>query len=70
MPISRSSDPHFTWNDLISIEEAQKITFDIFEILLNFCVFLDFLEISEKMKTRIGWDTALLKSKIWLLQKV
>jgi len=27
------------------MEEAQEITFDIFGILLNFCVFLNFLEI-------------------------
>ena len=51
MPITRLFDPHLTLNDLIMIEEAQEITFDIFEIFLNFCVFLVFLEISEKMKT-------------------
>ena len=45
MPITRSFDSDFTQDDLISIEEAQEITFDIFEILLNFCVFLIFLEI-------------------------
>ena len=51
MPITRLSDPHFTLNDIILIEEAQEITFEIFEILLNFCVFLIFLEIPYKMKT-------------------
>ena len=33
------------------MQEPQETTFDIFEIFLNFCVFLGFLEISEKMKT-------------------
>ena len=50
MPIIRSSDPYFTRNYLISMDEAQEITFDIFEIFLNFCVFLVFFKISEKMK--------------------
>ena len=50
-PITSSNDRHFTRGDLISMQEAQEITFDIFEIFLNFCVFLVFLEIFEKMKT-------------------
>ena len=54
MPITRLSDPHFTLNDLILIEEAQEITFDIFEILLNFSVFLIFLEILQILKPLIG----------------
>ena len=69
MPITRSSDPHFTRNYLISMDEAQEITFDIFEILLNFCVFLIFLEILQILKPLIGWDTALLKLKIRVLQR-
>ena len=44
MPITRPCDPHMTRNDLISMEEGQEITFDIFEILLNFRVFLCFFE--------------------------
>ena len=36
--ITRSCDPQFTRNDLISMEEAQEITFGIFEILLNFFI--------------------------------
>ena len=51
MPIPLAPDPYFTRYDLLSMQEAQEITFDIFEIFLNFCVFLVFLEISEKMKT-------------------
>ena len=51
MSITRLSHRHFTLNDLILTEEAQEITFDIFEILLNFWVFLIFLEIPKKMKT-------------------
>ena len=54
MPIIRSSDPYFTRNYLISMDEAQEITFDIFEILLNFCVFLIFLEILQISKPLIG----------------
>ena len=50
------------------MEEAREITFDIFEILLNFCVFLIFLEISKISKPVIGRDTALLKLKICHLQ--
>jgi len=50
-PLPRSSELYFTRNDLISMEEAQEITFDIFGILLNFCVFLIFLEIPWKKKT-------------------
>ena len=69
MPITRSSDPHFTRNYLISMDEAQEITFDIFEILLNFCVFLIFLEILQMLKPLIGWDTALSKMKIRVLQR-
>ena len=69
MPLTRSSDPHFTRNYLISMDEAQEITFDIFEILLNFCVFLIFLEILQILKPLIGWDTALLKLKIRVLQR-
>ena len=69
MPITRLSDANFTLNDLILIEEAQEITFDIFEILLNFCVFLIFLEIPQILKPLIGWDTALLKLKICVLQR-
>ena len=69
MPIIRSSDPYFTRNYLISMDEAQEITFDIFEILLNFCVFLIFLEILQISKPLIGWDTALLKLKIRVLQR-
>ena len=106
MPITRLPHPHFTLNDLILIEEAQEITFDIFEILPNFCdflcffenfqklsifwglkstwsanlldifkillnfsVFLIFLEIIQILKPLIGWDTALLKLKICVLQR-
>ena len=69
MPIISLSDPHFILNDLIFIEEAQEITFDIFEILLNFSVFLIFLEILQILKPLIGWDTALLKLKICVLQR-
>ena len=68
MPLTRSFDPHFTRNYLISMDEAQGITFVIFEILLNFCVFLIFLEILQILKPLIGWDTALLKLKIRVLQ--
>ena len=64
MPIIRSSDPYFTRNYLISMDEAQEITFDIFEILLNFCVFLIFLEILQILKPLIDGDTALLKLEI------
>ena len=42
---------HFTRNELISLQEAGEITFDIFETLLNFCIFLGLFEISEKKKT-------------------
>ena len=69
MPITRSSDPHFTSNYLISMAEAQEITFDIFEILLNFCVFLIFFEIVQILKPFIGRDTALLKLKICVFQR-
>ena len=69
MPITRSSDPHFTRNYIISRDEAQEITSDIFEILLNFCVFLNFLEILQILKPIIGWDTSLLKLKICVLQR-
>ena len=48
-PITRSYDLHFTGNDLISMEEAQDITFDIFEILLNFWLFLILLQILKKI---------------------
>ena len=51
MPITRPSDPYCTQDDLISIDEAEEITFDIFGILLNFCVFLILLEIPKKIKT-------------------
>ena len=51
------------------MNEAQEITFDIFEILLNFCVFLIFLEILQILKPVIGWDTAFLKLKIHVLQR-
>ena len=44
MLLTRSYDLHLTRYDLISIEEAQEITFDIFDILLNFCDFLCFFE--------------------------
>ena len=54
LPLTRSSDLYFTRNDLISMEEAQEITFDIFGILLNFCVFLIFLEIPQILKPLIG----------------
>ena len=50
MPLTWSSGLYFTRNDLISTEEAQEITFGIFEILLNFWGFLIFLEIPKKMK--------------------
>ena len=53
MQITRLSDPHFTQNDLILMGEAQEITFDIFEVLLNFCVFLIFLEILQTLKALI-----------------
>jgi len=69
MPLTRSSDPHFTRNYLILMDEAQEITFDIFEILLNFGVFLIFLEILQILKPLIGWDTALLKLKIRVSQR-
>ena len=69
MPITRLSDPHFTLNDLILIDEAQEITFDIFEILLNFSVFLIFLEILQILKPLIGRDTVLLKLTICVLQR-
>ena len=69
MPITRSSDPHFTQNYLISMDEAQEITFDIFEILLNFCVFLIFFEIVQILKPFIDRGTALLKLKIRVLQR-
>ena len=69
MPLTRSSDPHFTRNYLISMDEVQEVTFDIFEILPNFCVFLIFLEILQILKPLIGWDTALLKLKIRVLQR-
>ena len=69
MPIISLSDPHFILNDIIFIEEAQEITFDIFEILLNFSVFLIFLEILQILKPLIGWDTALLKLTICVLQR-
>ena len=49
------------------MDEAQEITFDIFEILLNFCVFLIFLEIPQILKPLIGCDTGLLKLKIYVL---
>jgi len=51
MSITRLSDPHFTRNDLILLEEAQEITFDIFEILLNFSVFLIFFGNSPNIET-------------------
>jgi hypothetical protein len=41
-PITLSLDPYFTRNEFITMQKAQGITFDIFEILLNFCVFLIF----------------------------
>ena len=34
------------------MQKAQEITFDILEILLNFCVFVTFLEIPEIWNTR------------------
>ena len=52
--MTRLSDPHFTLNGLILIEEAQEITFDIVEIFLNFSVFLIFLEILQILKPLIG----------------
>ena len=69
MPITRSADPHFTRNHLISMDEVQEVIFDIFEILLNFSVFLIFLEILQILKPLIGCDTALLKLKICVLQR-
>ena len=51
MPLTRSSDPHFTRNYLISMDGAQEITFDIFEILLDFRVFLIFLQNPQILKT-------------------
>ena len=69
MPITRLSDPYYTLNDLILIQEAHEITFDIFQILLNFSVFLIFLENLQILKLLIGWDTALLKLTICVLQR-
>ena len=51
MRIIQSSDPNYTRNDLIWRGEAQEITFDLFEILLNFCLLLIFLEILKILKT-------------------
>ena len=51
------------------MDEAQEVTFDIFEILLNFCVFLIFLEIPQILKPLISWDTAHLKLNICVLQR-
>ena len=51
-PITGSCDPHFTRNDIVLIEEAEETTFDIFDILLKFCAFPVFLEISKILKTR------------------
>ena len=50
------------------MDEAQEITFDIFEILLNFCVFLIFLEILQILKPLMDWNTALLKLNIRVLK--
>ena len=41
-PITGSLNPSFTRNEFITMQKAQEITFDIFEFLLNFCVFLIF----------------------------
>ena len=54
MLITRPCDPHMTRNDLISMEEGQEITFDIFEILLNFRVFLCFFENFQKLSVFWG----------------
>ena len=43
--------------------------FPIFAILLNFCVFLIFLEIAQKLKPLISWDTGLSKSNICVLKR-
>ena len=52
LQITRTFEPHITQNSLILMEEARDITFGIFEILLNFCVFLIFLKIPKILKTR------------------
>ena len=43
-------DPHFTRENHIMTGEGQEITFDLFEILLNYCVFLIFLKFPKILK--------------------
>ena len=69
-PITHWLDPYFTRNEFITMQKAQEITFDIFEILLNFSIFLIlFCKFPKYWKPLIGWDTALLKLKICVLQR-
>ena len=52
LQITRVFDSYLTQNDAISMQKTPEITFDIFEILLNFCFFLIFLEIPKVLNTR------------------
>ena len=51
MPIIRPCHPQFAIHDVIIMDEAQEITFDILEILLDFRIFLIFLQNPQILET-------------------
>ena len=47
--MTRAYNLYSARDDHISMQEASEMTFDVFQILLNFCLFLCFLEIAKEL---------------------